>query len=110
MNNFSQIVTDYVAAFARKDLAALSAMFADDVELRDWSLSARGRAQVLEVNQQIFASCKELRVDLRKLVCEGQTVASELDISIDGAAPVHVVDITEFDASGKIVAIRAFKG
>ena len=33
----------YLDAYARKDIAAVATMLADDVTLRDWNLAVRGK-------------------------------------------------------------------
>jgi ketosteroid isomerase-like protein len=70
----------YIAAYARKDLAAIDAMLAPDVSLRDWNLSAQGK------------------------------VAGELKIMVDRSEELHVLDVITFSAQGAIASIRAYLG
>jgi len=41
---------------------------------------------------------------------QGDTVVAELEILIDGKIIELVVDIIEFNESGKITSIKAYKG
>ena len=44
------------------------------------------------------------------VLCNENIVIAEIDILIDSAITLRVVDILEFDCNKKIIAIRAFKG
>lgn len=108
--NFQETALQYFDAFQSRDIDRVRAFFAESITLRDWEIDAKGLAAVVQANQQIFNSVKSISVSARKVIGQGDTVFAELDIVIDGSISLRVVDIIEFDVSGSIVAIRAFKG
>lgn len=110
MNLFHQTAHQYFRAFETKDAEALGAVLAAKVSLRDWDQNAQGHAAVLAANQAIFDAVGTIRVTLLRLFADDQSLACELEIAIDDAPPLKVVDILEFDEEGKISAVRAFKG
>jgi SnoaL-like domain len=100
----------YFQAFAEKDISSLRGMLAPAVSLRDWNIDANGLEAVLAVNLNIFKTVEAIAVTPINVFLEGNTVVAELNIEIDGAKPLKVVDILVFDQDGKICAIRAYKG
>lgn len=101
---------DYLNAYARKDLEAIAAMLAEDVRLRDWNLAVQGKAAVLAETAKNFASVSSIAIEVLSLHERAQGVAGELRILIDGKLALFVVDVIDFDAQGRITAIRAYKG
>lgn len=110
MNTPTQTAHEYFSAFAAKDLKALSGVLADNVSLRDWDQNVYGRAAVLAANQSIFDTVGSIHVTPLRIFYDGQALACELEIIIDDAPSLKVVDILEFDTEGKIFVVRAFKG
>lgn len=100
----------YFQAFCRKDLTALRAMFAPAVSLTDWEIKAAGIDAVLAANAGIFSAVASIAAVPLNVYVDGTTVIAELEITINGTERIKVVDIIEFDAAGKIAAIRAYKG
>ncbi len=107
---FRDIALRYFQAFARKDINSLRAMLAPDVSLRDWDIYAEGIDAVMTANSAIFDAVETIVVIPIKIYVSGNTVVAELTIEVDHADPLRVVDILEFTQSGKINAIRAYKG
>jgi hypothetical protein len=101
---------EYFQAFAAKDIIFLRGMFANDVSLRDWDLCAEGLDAVIAANLNIFNAVKTIIVSPVKLFVDENVVLAELHIEIDGSEPLKIMDVLEFDRSGKICAIRAYKG
>ena len=85
-------------------------MFAENVFLRDWEISAKGKSEVLAANQKIFDSVESICVSPIEMYEQGDTVVAELEILVDGKIIELVVDIIEFNESGKITSIKAYKG
>ena len=85
-------------------------MFADDIYLQDWEIRAVGKAAVLLANENIFSSVNTIEATPTSLYCESNVVVAELKICVNKQTNLLVVDIIEFDKSGKIKAIRAYKG
>ena len=105
-----QAFLDYLQHYAARDLERTTAMFADDITLRDWTVSVRGKAAAVAETARNFSTVRSLDIEVLHLVEEGDTVAGELRIVVDGALVLHVVDVLVFDAAGRIRAIRAYQG
>ena len=116
--NYIDICKEYFKAFSNKNLDRLSEMFHDDVCLRDWEISTRGKEEVLNVNKNIFDSVDDIVVipenqglgfdDIKDII----HVFNEIEIYINtGKEKLTVVDIIGIEAkTGLIKFIRAFKG
>ena len=108
-HDYRGIAEAYVAAFNGRDLERLAALFTETVTLRDWALDVHGREAVLQANRDMFAATESIEASILKSVVEGRSVVLELAIVVNGAERLAVVDILEFDASGRLLAIRAYK-
>ncbi len=101
----------YLTDFSRKDLAALERRFASAVTLRAFDVGlVEGRAAVLAANRKIFEGVKSIEARPTHVHVAGQTGIAELEIYVDGAFALPVVDVIEFDAAGHITAVRAYRG
>jgi len=101
----------YLRAYEAKNLPAIDAMLADDVELCDWNLSVRGQAAVLAETRKNFESAGRLEILIGTIhESDDGAVAAELRILIDGHIDLRVVDVIAFDDQGLIRRIRAYKG
>jgi len=101
----------YFEIFSAKDLDGLAEMFADDVVLRDWEISALGKEDVLAANQKIFESVTNISVKPLKSCEQGNTVMTEIEIDVNAdESKLLVVDVIDFDGQGKIKSVRAYKG
>jgi hypothetical protein len=101
---------NYLYHYAHKALEPLSAMLAENVALRDWKISVSGRAAVEAETARNFSAARTIEIEVLGLLEDGDTVAGELRIVVDGETELHVVDVIAFDAAGKIKAIRAYLG
>jgi steroid delta-isomerase len=100
----------FLDCYARKDLAGISAMLAPTATLRDWAISVRGAAEVEAETQRNFDNASSIGIEVLKLHASGATVAGELRIVVDGHIELFVVDVIDFDAEGRVAAIRSYKG
>jgi limonene-1,2-epoxide hydrolase len=105
-----QTVQAYLAAYAARDLAAVEPLLAEAVTLRDWKIRVVGKAAALAETRKNFDAVQHLRIDVLAAYERAGGVAAELAIVIDGRDTLHVVDVFEFGADGRIAAIRAFIG
>ena len=108
--DLKQSCKEYFWAWSDKDIAKLADMFAEEVRLRDWNLTAFGKEQTLIANSNIFTSvdtCKALPLYMYQ---DGQTVACRLNVYINDDAAFEVLDLITFNEEGKIVEILAFRG
>ncbi len=100
----------YLAAYEARDLDAIAALLADEVVLQDWNLRVAGRAAVLAETRRNFEAARSLRIEVLHVHATGLRAAAELRIMVDDAVTLEVVDVLQFDAAGRICAIRAYKG
>ena len=109
MTNRDRFLT-YLQAYARKDIEQISAMLADDIALRDWKISVRGKAAAVAETRANFLAAQSVQIEVLRLYESPASVAGELRILVDGTTELFVVDALDFDNQGQITAIRAFLG
>ena len=107
---YKKICKLYFDYFSRKDLTSLAEIFAENITLRDWEISAKGKTEVISANMKIFEAVETIKVVPINLYEEKNTVIAELEIKINNKENLFVVDVISFEESGKIESIRAYKG
>ena len=100
----------YLRHYAEKNLEAISAMLAEDVHLRDWNISVHGKAETLRETAKNFTEAETIAITILSMYESSDTVAGELHIVVDGRIDLYVVDVLNFNAQGKVTAIRSYKG
>ncbi|HEY8878932.1 MAG TPA: nuclear transport factor 2 family protein [Roseateles sp.] len=104
------LVRAYLAAYAARDLAAVEPLFAEAITLRDWKIRVVGKAAALAETRKNFESVERLDIEVLAAYEGEGGAAVELEIVINGQDTIHVVDVFDFDAEGRIAAIRAYIG
>ena len=107
--------TEYFGAWNAHDPARLQASFAERASLRDWVTNVTGTASDLrDENAKIWKANPRIRIVVSRQAVDvaSQTVVAEATVHVGNAADERllVVDVLAFDARGKIVAVRAYKG
>jgi hypothetical protein len=110
MTDVKQLALEYFGAFASRDIEVVKAKLASTVTLRDWVLNKQGLDEVVAATAEIFAGCNAIKVGVSALYVESNVAIAELEISFDSDEAILVLDVIEFDQSGQIASIRAFKG
>ena len=105
-----KISQKYFKYFSSKDLDLIGSMLSSKVILKDWDVYAEGKENVLSATKNIFDSVETIKVVVKDIYREEQTIIAKLDILINDKEMIKVVDIIQFDKSNKIINIRAFKG
>lgn len=100
----------YLHAYSRKDLLAVSDMFADDITLRDWKISVSGRETAISETRKNFQSADTIEIEILKTYESEDAVVGELKIIVNASEVLYVVDVVTFNDAGKIVSIRAYIG
>ena len=100
----------YIAAYARKDLAAIDSMLAPEVHLRDWNLNVHGKDAALAETAKNFTAARMIEIEVLALYQAESAVAGELRIVVNQSNELHVVDVITFGSEGKILSIRAYLG
>jgi ketosteroid isomerase-like protein len=106
----TQALLAYLRHYEAKDIEAIAAMLADEVQLRDWKICVRGKTAALAETRANFAAAERLQIEVLKLHEGADSVSAELRILVDGKVELFVVDVLDFDADGRIRAIRAYLG
>ena len=109
MSNLKQLATEYFAVFSNKDLDGLAELFTDNVVVRDWEINPQGKTDVLAANKNIFDRVDTINVTPLTLYEDGNTIAAEIEVLINGVDKLLVVDVITFDGD-KISSLRAYKG
>lgn len=104
------LVHAYLAAYAARDLRAIEPLFADGIVLRDWKIRVIGKAAALAETRKNFEAVQRLAIEVLAAYERVGGAAVELRIVIDDEVTLHVVDVFDIDAQGRIAAIRAFIG
>jgi len=101
---------NYFEAFSNKDLDTLTELYSEDVTLADWEpFFFDGKEQVLDANKTLFESLESVNIVVKRIGSNDKNVFAEIDILINDATQLFVVDILEFDQNQKIKSIRAYK-
>ena len=100
----------YLRHYESKNLQQITEMFAEDVTLRDWKISVKGRVAAVAETKANFEAAQSIQIQPLFLYEALSSVAGELKITVNGSAELFVVDVVDFDSDGKIKAIRAFLG
>jgi hypothetical protein len=110
--DFYSTAVAYFDAFSNKDLGRLEELYAKNIYLRDWEGTYVGAMPVLKANKELFDNVDTIIV--RPVVLhfdvDDNSISAEIEIMISDMDPFLAVDIIEFNSSGKILAIRAYKG
>ncbi len=105
-----KLFTDYINAYAAKDIDAVGNMFADDILLRDWKISVSGKDRALQETAINFANAQTISIDVLQTYASDRGVAGELKIIVDQTEILYVTDVIQFNDEAKISAIRAYIG
>merc|ERR1712110_299294 len=94
------------------DYGALTDMYSTDGTLRDWDIEKSGNVEVGKANGGIFEAVPAIKIEVLAKHVAGTTVAAEILVHLnnDSKEVLKVVDVIDFDESGKIKALRAYKG
>lgn len=104
------LVRAYLAAYAARDIAAVDALFADAITLRDWKIRVTGKAAALAETRKNFEAAEHLQIDVLAAYERPGGAAAELKIVVNRRATLYVIDVFDIDADGLIAAIRAYIG
>ncbi|WP_196160081.1 nuclear transport factor 2 family protein [Reinekea sp. G2M2-21] len=105
-----KLFTDYISAYAAKDIDAIGEMFADDILLRDWKISVSGKDRALQETAINFANAQTISIDVLQTYASDSGVAGELKIVVNHTEILYVTDVIQFNDEAKISAIRAYIG
>ena len=107
--NYTDLVKNYFKAFSSMDIEKLNEYYDDDISLRDWEIDLKGKNLVLNANKLFFESINKIGIKIISIFQNNNTLAAEIDITIDNNEKLLVIDLISFKKK-KIVSIKAFKG
>jgi steroid delta-isomerase len=110
MSRNRQTLLSYLRCYESKNLQGIAAQLADDVVLRDWKICVKGKAAALMEKANNFAAARSLSVEVISVTESDASAAAELRIVVNHETELFVVDVLDFDADGRISAIRAYLG
>lgn len=116
--NLKEICTKYFETWSRKDIDGLAKLFANDIILQGWDVSAKGIFKVLEANQKIFNDAENLSVYINNLYYDPSCpwkVVCDIAVTInegieDKELMLPVIDMISFNQDDQIDFIYAFRG
>ena len=104
----------YFECWNAHDVAAITSKFAEAGTLRDWDIAVAGAQAVGEANGNIFKAVPGISLTVERIIADAakSTVACEILVHLNDAdkTVLKVTDVIEFDDSGLIKALRAYKG
>lgn len=103
-------IQTYLQAYLRKDLITIRELFSEDIQLSDWKISVTGRDAAIAETAKNFSAARTIEIETYGMYTNGDTVAAELRIVVDGEVELRVVDVVSFDAAGRIKQVRAYLG
>ena len=109
-NKLNELANQYFTNFENKDIEALKEAFSDDITLFDPVVKlVKGKKSVLEINQNIFNDCKEIKFIKKDIFIDESkmTAIGELEFYC-GETKINVVDIIKFNDDLQIKSITAY--
>ncbi|EON91222.1 hypothetical protein MARLIPOL_14405 [Marinobacter lipolyticus SM19] len=100
----------YLNSYSSKDVDSVSAMFSDDITIRDWKISVKGKVTAISETKKNFSNADTIKIEILNTYESQNTVAGELRITVDGSEVLYVVDVIRFDNQGLISSIKAYIG
>ncbi|NKI33539.1 nuclear transport factor 2 family protein [Croceivirga thetidis] len=100
----------YLKKYAEKDFKAMQELFAENIILRDWKIRVVGIDKALAETKKNFEEAQTITIEILSTYENLDTVAAELKILVNGTEELYVVDVITFNAEGKVISIRAYKG
>ena len=105
----------YFTAWNTRSADAVGACFSEAGTLRDWDVSASGRAAVAAANGAIFAAVPAIRIEVLAVHCDEAARVATCEILVhlhDAAGTVlKVCDVIQFAPGSLLIdALRAYKG
>jgi hypothetical protein len=103
-------IRKYFNFFKNKDLHNLSLNFSQNIILKDWSASIKGKRNVLNFNKKIFKKFQKIKVKLNLIFYnyKSNVYSCKISLSLDNIK-LDVIDLIYLDKNYKIKKIEAYK-
>ena len=103
------IVDKYFDYFQQKDVEGLQSIIEPNFSLRDWETNLVGLDNFLAKIQVIFESFDEIIIKRITTDLTGTKAFCVIEIALDRAEPITVMDIITNNNQRKIVSVNAFR-
>ncbi|MFD2166482.1 nuclear transport factor 2 family protein [Thalassotalea euphylliae] len=100
----------YLESYENMDINSVASMFADDILLRDWKISVKGKTEAIRETQKNFQSSESIVIEILRTFESANAVAGELKITVNSTEVLYVTDVVTFNSDGKITSVRAYIG
>jgi hypothetical protein len=107
IKNYTQTL-HYFESWGNKEIDSLKDLFADSIELRDWTNTWIGKDNVVNANLEIF-KLNEIKLTVINVDVCSKTSYCQLEIIVNGDL-LKVLDVIEFNEENLISKITAYKG
>lgn len=109
MQSMNKVLKNYFEYFSNKDLDSLEPLFAEDVVLVDWNVTAFGKNNVLLANKNIFDSVETIKIFVSSVYKnpKDKSFLCLIDIVINNNELIKVSDYIKFDEHGLIKSVEA---
>ena len=110
-NSKEKLVNNYFEAFSNKDLTELKFIFAENIQLIDWTTKLKGKKKVLLFNKKLFNKFKKIKVKVIDKFYNNKknSIACKIEVNLN-KKKLNVVDIIYFNSKYKINKIIAYLG
>ena len=109
----------YLGAFCSKDLDTMESLLNDNVTMTSWSCNTDNKEETLQSHRNFFDFANHIKVRIGNVAYKNSYTCLELDMSYTvknensstGLKFIlsSIVQIMEFNALGKITAIRVYR-
>ena len=104
------IAREFLRAYEAKDIQTIASLLAEQVVVRDWNLEVVGKTQALQEFAKNFEQASSLSIQLIHLYSSNSGVAAEVEIEVNNAESLRVVDLLTFGEHLQITSIISYKG
>jgi hypothetical protein len=116
-SEYSCIIKEYFESFSSQNIENLRDLYSEDIILKDWNISVKGKENVIKANIDIFKNIPNLKVYVERIIgqnnshCESPCAfACQIKIHIDENTSIDVCDVIDVDTETMtITSIVAYK-
>ena len=103
-------VREYFLNFCSVNKEGLYAQFSEVIVLTDWDTQASGIEEVMDAFDNIWSNLSNIRVKIDSIDVLDNRAYCSIEIEAEELADcLRVIDIIDFNTSGKIASITAYK-
>jgi len=108
-NEIEKLTRRFLGLYAAKDINAISAMFSENIVLRDWNYEVEGKAASVVEFTKNFEEAGSLDISIKSIYLSGLSAAAEIVVTVNNIS-LSIVDVITFDEFGQITSVIAYRG